>query len=536
MTNHHQLQLHEPAGLWNLPKVTGFLSLQLKTKWLCWFHLMARLPGGSAQGPAALLMAEGTSTGCRALTSWSREQGQPQWGYERVRAMHQLPALCQHAKVFLCQQLKPCQRAGGKPEAAAKPGSASSCHATEPSLCSTTILCRLMSQHILSHWSQQTWIPAGHRHSWFSGSIYMEKSWFLPRAGCALAVHHILGLTPWCWAGHKALPAPPGAELFVVFTASFFPVPLVHAGGENLLTLSQPWDSHKNHELLIPALCTNRGHREDGGWDMAALQPFHFHSISWAGFWAKWRQSWCRACCQLMNPTGFILDLCIWESSKAKAWLGSAQQVWDAVKYQRGAAAPEALLSLPSMDQLLRLDCKDIRSNSADWLWGNGNKPWIDCLNYRLWAADDHVPRAPLVLNASQDGDGGTHPWKMSMYWVPELHFEQCWWLECHFYFSSLLQKEKHCLKNQSSDLLLLLCMEERWLARTGSCEPAAKILTSLSLPCLTLCLPGREALSLVRMLPRQTQAERHFLFVSLLGVMNPASHSDLLSKRSYCE
>lgn len=22
----------------------------------------------------------------------------------------------------------------------------------------------------------------------------------------------------------------------------------------------------------------NRGHQEDGGWDIAALQPFHFHS------------------------------------------------------------------------------------------------------------------------------------------------------------------------------------------------------------------------------------------------------------------
>lgn len=37
--------------------------------------------------------------------------------------------------------------------------------------------------------------------------------------------------------------------------------------------------------------------------------------------------------------------------------------------------------------------------------------------------------------------------------------------------------------------MLLLLCMEELWQARNRFPEPAAKILASLSLPCLTLCL-----------------------------------------------
>lgn len=87
--------------------------MQLKTKWLRWLHPTARLSGGSVQGPAALLMAEDACTGCRALTSWSREHGQPQLGDERVRATHRAPALCQHAKALLCQQLKPCQRATG---------------------------------------------------------------------------------------------------------------------------------------------------------------------------------------------------------------------------------------------------------------------------------------------------------------------------------------------------------------------------------------------------------------------------------------
>lgn len=127
MTNQHQLQLHEPAGLWNLPKVIGFLSLQLRNKWLHWFHPMARLSGASVQEPAASLVAAGTCRDSWALTSSSREHGQPRLGDKRVWAMHQLPAFSQPAKVLLCQQLLPCQRPEGKPQAAGKPGSVSFC-------------------------------------------------------------------------------------------------------------------------------------------------------------------------------------------------------------------------------------------------------------------------------------------------------------------------------------------------------------------------------------------------------------------------
>lgn len=181
----------------------------------------------------------------------------------------------------------------------------------------------------------------------------------------------------------------------------------------------------------MPSPCMKRGHRGDGGWDMAALQPFHFHSISWAGFWANWKKSWCQAGCQLMNPTGFILDLCIWESSEAKARLGSAQQVRDAVKYQRGAAAPEALLSLPSMDQLLGLDCKASQEQQHRLTL----RQWWQALDWlpELQAVSCWWPPTSPELHwywmPARMGDGGTHPWKMSLHAVPGLYFEQCWCL-----------------------------------------------------------------------------------------------------------
>lgn len=120
----------------------------LKTKWLCWFHgpsVWWECPGTSspADGWRHLHRLQGTNkllqrAGPAPVRRWTCQSHAP--------APSTVPAR-QNAPVPATPALP---ESRGKAEAAAKPGSASSCRATEPSLCSITIL---KSQHSLSHWS-----------------------------------------------------------------------------------------------------------------------------------------------------------------------------------------------------------------------------------------------------------------------------------------------------------------------------------------------------------------------------------------------
>lgn len=156
--------------------------------------------------------------------------------------MHQLLAFSQHAKVLLRQQLVPCQRAEGKPPAGGKPGSASSCRIAampQDPVCASPPPCIGLcpspySAGITDLNRLESMLGMDSPGSGAASACGHILTPLLPQAVNALVVHHTLGLTSQCWAGHEVLPAPLGAELLVVFIASLFPVPLVHTGGENL--------------------------------------------------------------------------------------------------------------------------------------------------------------------------------------------------------------------------------------------------------------------------------------------------------------
>ena len=120
--------------------------------------------------------------------------------------MHQLLAFSQHAKVLLCQQLMPCQRAEGKPQAAGKHGSASSCRTAampqgpacaslppcvglhpNPSSAATTDPSRLRSMLGMDSPGSVTASACGE-----------VLNPLLPQEVSALAVQHALGLTSQC--------------------------------------------------------------------------------------------------------------------------------------------------------------------------------------------------------------------------------------------------------------------------------------------------------------------------------------------------
>lgn len=233
--------------------------------------------------------------------------------------MQQPSAFSQHAKALLGQHLMSCQ-SRGEFQAIGKPGSASSCHTAataqspacaspppcvglrlSPSSAANTDPSRLGSMLSMDSSSSAAAAACGE-----------DLTPLLSQAQSALAVHEALGLTSQCWAGHEALsPCPFGSQaVSCVYHIGLSTSPSSHWGWKPLTPLP-PWDSCENHEQHVPACCTDTGYKEDGE---GAIQPFHFHINSRAGFWANWMESWCQACCQLMNSTGFILKLCIWQS------------------------------------------------------------------------------------------------------------------------------------------------------------------------------------------------------------------------------
>lgn len=132
---------------------------------------------------------------------------------------------------------------------------------------------------------------------------------------------------------------------------------------------------------------------------------------------------------------------------------------------------------------------------------GDGNKPWIDCLNYRLWSTGDHLLRAQFIPNASQD----RRRWDRPLENIPVLSTR------------ALLRADPYQGGCNVISVPPASCREEKkntscaWRSHgregAGPHHPTAKVPTPLSLPCLTLCLPGREALAAARLPPRQTPA-----------------------------
>lgn len=435
MTNHHRLQLHAPAGLWNLSKVIGFLSLQLRNKRLRWFHPTAQLSGASVWGLVASLMAVGTCTNSRALTSQSREHGQPHLGDERVWAMHQLLAFSQHAKVLLCQQLMPCQRAEGKPQAAGKPGSASSCHTAampqgpayasppacvgvhpNPSPAAITDPSRLTS-------TLGTDSPGSVAAS-ACGEVLNP---ILPQAASALAVHHAPGLTSQCWARRGAHPAPLGDELLVVFTALLFPVPLVHTRGENLLSFSLP-GIHMKTLSSVSGMLHRQGPRR--GWRVGygsdAAFPFSRQLPGWLlsqlneklvpGLLPADESNWIHLGAVHLKK---LLSPSTAGSGSSPVGMGCCERAAEVLQLQRPCTAC-------NRDQLLTLDCKS--HSIASGVWTDSSSParvMVTSLGSIAWMTGyDLLMTISSVLNLYQmtarTGDGG----KTSLYWVPGLCFE----------------------------------------------------------------------------------------------------------------
>lgn len=108
-------------------------------------------------------------------------------------------------------------------------------------MCFTTTLQGLPPQPILSRNANRLGSMLGMDSSGSAASSACGQVLepLLPPVASAPAVHRALGSPRGAQPGVKLSPLR-GAELLVGFTASLLPVPLVHAGGANLLSLSHP--------------------------------------------------------------------------------------------------------------------------------------------------------------------------------------------------------------------------------------------------------------------------------------------------------
>lgn len=139
-----------------------------------------------------------------------------------------------------------------------------------------------------------------------------------------------------------------------------------------------------------------------------------------ASWWVQLDSSWSRASEKALKPQhGWV-------------WVlpGGYGMLW---KSGRGAAVAETCTAC-NRDQLLTLDCKS--HSIASRVWTDSSSPaWVmvTSLGSIAWTTGyDLLMTISSVLNLYQmtarTDDGGTHPWKTSLYWVPGLCFENAKW------------------------------------------------------------------------------------------------------------
>lgn len=173
---------------------------------------------------------------------------------------------------------------------------------------------------------------------------------------------------------------------------------------------------------------------------------------------------------------------------------------------------------------------------------GDGNKPWIKCGNYRLWPSYEHLLTAQFIPNASQDR------------WWCDIPLENIPVLRAR----TLLWAGKWGRSITGWHNVIIISPASCRLKKPPPREPPREFRLN-ALPVHGEAVADREQVP-GSLLPRswhhchcpawpsafqggkpwhwrgccsgrhKQSAERHFLSVSLLGVMNPASHSDLLS------